>query len=176
MRTGRAVCLHMRAGRTRGRAAAAAPSCGLSLLPERNVPNVLHVFDFDQTLVNTPDVEDGKLQWLRLHGSPWPHAGWWGRPESLDARLTSTPGPALGAYRDAVTDTTAVVVLLTGRRAHMAAGVALHAARHGVCAAHQVLLNDSPHDTLLFKQLVLRRLVEQYSAVRAVRPRRLPTG
>lgn len=132
------------------------------------MPNVLHVFDFDQTLVNTPDVEDGKLQWLRLHGSPWPHAGWWGRPESLDARLTSTPGPALGAYRDAVTDTTAVVVLLTGRRAHMAAGVALHAARHGVCAAHQVLLNDSPHDTLLFKQLVLRRLVEQYSAVRAV--------
>ena len=97
------------------------------------MPNVLHVFDFDQTLVNTPDVEDGKLQWLRLHGSPWPHAGWWGRPESLDARLTSTPGPALGAYRDAVTDTTAVVVLLTGRRAHMAAGVALHAARHGVC-------------------------------------------
>ena len=169
MRTGRAICVHMRAARTRGHAAApSGTSHQLALLPERRAPTTLHVFDFDQTLVNTPDVETGKQQWLRLHGSPWPHAGWWGRPESLDARLTSTPGPALGAYRDAVADSTAVVVLLTGRRAHMAAGVALHAARHGCGLAHQVLLNDTPHETLLFKQLVLCRLVEQYSTVSSV--------
>lgn len=137
-------------------------------LPERSSPSTLHVFDLDQTLVNTPGPEEGRVQWHRATGRPWGWTGWWGRPESLDARLDSTPGPALHAYTRAVQDSSAVVVVLTGRRAHLLSAVLVHASRHGCDAAHHFLMNDTPLETLPFKTQTLKRLVAQYSSVRSV--------
>ncbi len=44
----------------------------------------LNAFDFDGTLINSPEPEDGKKIWLDVKGEQYPHLGWWGRPESLD--------------------------------------------------------------------------------------------
>jgi len=44
----------------------------------------LQVFDFDGTLANTVSPEEGKPAWAKHYGKPFPHLGWWGRPESLD--------------------------------------------------------------------------------------------
>jgi hypothetical protein len=108
--------------------------------------------------VDTPLPEAGAAAWLRLTGSPWPFAGWWGRPESLSPLLPSRAGPAMRAYVESCADQAAVVVMLTGRRAHLATAVRACLAAHGAAAFHQQLFNDTRHDTLEFKAAALRRL------------------
>jgi hydroxymethylpyrimidine pyrophosphatase-like HAD family hydrolase len=44
----------------------------------------LAAFDFDGTLINSPEKENGKQFWQDKMGYQYPHQGWWGRPESLD--------------------------------------------------------------------------------------------
>ena len=130
-----------------------------SVLPPRASPTCLHVFDFDSTLVDTPLPEAGAAAWLRVTGEAWPYAGWWGRPESLSPLLPSRAGPAMRDYAQSCADDGAVVVLLTGRRAHLAPAVRACLATHGATAFHQQLFNDTRQDTLQFKAAALRSLV-----------------
>jgi hypothetical protein len=44
----------------------------------------LAAFDFDGTLIDSPEKEQGKIQWSEKKGEPYKYQGWWGRPESLD--------------------------------------------------------------------------------------------
>lgn len=44
----------------------------------------LCAFDFDGTLINSPEKEAGKTEWSEKMGEPFKYQGWWGRPESLD--------------------------------------------------------------------------------------------
>lgn len=44
---------------------------------------IIKFFDFDGCIMNSPLPEDGKIQYEKAHGTPYPHAGWWGRKESL---------------------------------------------------------------------------------------------
>lgn len=44
----------------------------------------LAVFDFDGTLINSPEKEEGKLIWKEKIGQDYPYVGWWGRKESLN--------------------------------------------------------------------------------------------
>ena len=130
----------------------------LRSLPPRSAPTCLHVFDFDSTLVDTPLPEAGAAAWQRVTGEPWPYAGWWGRPESLSPLLPSRAGPAMQAYVESCADAQAVVVMLTGRRAHLAAAVRACLEAHGASLFHQQLFNDTRQDTLEFKAAELRRL------------------
>ena len=146
------------ARRSRRSAASAASGGELQPLPARSSPSCLHVFDFDSTLVETQLPERGAQEWLRATGTPWPHNGWWGRPESLSPLLPTRPGPALAAYHAAVADASAVVTMLTGRRAHLADAVRACLALHGVSALHSQHYNDTRLDTMAFKADVLRAL------------------
>jgi FMN phosphatase YigB (HAD superfamily) len=47
----------------------------------------LVAFDFDDTLIDSPEKEQGKVQWSEKMGKPYPYIGWWGRPESLDLNV-----------------------------------------------------------------------------------------
>lgn len=47
----------------------------------------LVIFDFDGTLIDSPEPEQGKLIWGEKMGQPYPHKGWWGRKESLDTNV-----------------------------------------------------------------------------------------
>lgn len=47
----------------------------------------LVVFDFDGTLIDSPEPEQGKVLWSEKTGKPYPYQGWWGRPESLDLSI-----------------------------------------------------------------------------------------
>ena len=47
----------------------------------------LCAFDFDSTLIDSPQKESGKIQWSEKMGKPHPYQGWWGRPESLDLNV-----------------------------------------------------------------------------------------
>lgn len=44
----------------------------------------LIIFDFDGTLIDTPEPNEGKKRWKLIKGVDYEHKGWWGRAESLD--------------------------------------------------------------------------------------------
>jgi len=47
----------------------------------------LCVFDFDGTLIDSPEKETGQRFWSYKMGEPFKYQGWWGRPESLDLNV-----------------------------------------------------------------------------------------
>lgn len=74
----------------------------------------LAVFDFDGTLINSPEKESGKLEWSEKKGQPYPYQGWWGRPESLDLEVFDIkPFPSVLSQlkKEQVTPNTYVMVL-----------------------------------------------------------------
>ena len=77
----------------------------------------LAIFDFDGTLIDSPDKENGMRLWKEKNGQPYPHKGWWGRKESLDTTLFDIkPFPHVLAQLEAekaVPDTK--VIILTSR-------------------------------------------------------------
>lgn len=44
----------------------------------------LAVYDYDGTLMSTPEPNPGKEIWKKKTGQEYPHVGWWGRRESLN--------------------------------------------------------------------------------------------
>jgi len=74
----------------------------------------LIVFDFDGTLINSPESEEGKKIWLQTKGEEYPHLGWWGRPESLDLNVFDIkpfPSVLLQLKKELVTPNTYVIIL-----------------------------------------------------------------
>jgi hypothetical protein len=53
---------------------------------EKNIKR-LCVMDFDGTLIDSPEKEQGKVEWSEKTGKLYPYQGWWGRPESLDLQV-----------------------------------------------------------------------------------------
>ena len=94
------------------------------LYPESNPNrrNRLVIYDFDGTLFRSPDREEGSLLYLEATGNYWPHAGWWGRIETLQPPVVPDPIPEalwiqeiVEAHQKDVQDKDAFVVLMTGR-------------------------------------------------------------
>jgi len=74
----------------------------------------LAVFDFDGTLINSPDKENGMRLWKEKNGEPYPHRGWWGRPESLDTTLFNIkpfPNVLAQLIKEKNTPDTSVIIL-----------------------------------------------------------------
>lgn len=49
---------------------------------------MLHIFDWDGTLCQSPLPEFGKPMYEEIFGKPYPHRGWWGRQESLSKEFS----------------------------------------------------------------------------------------
>lgn len=74
----------------------------------------LAVFDFDGTLMNSPEKEVGIPQWEKVKGQPYPYKGWWGRRESLDTDVFDIrPYPKVLAQleKEKATPDTQVIIL-----------------------------------------------------------------
>ena len=48
-------------------------------------------FDFDKTLIHTPEPDSGKPIWEKATGLKWQGRGWWGNPESLNENIFFPP-------------------------------------------------------------------------------------
>lgn len=74
-------------------------------------------YDMDGTLLDTPMPEDGKRIWQEKTGTPYPHQGWWGRPESLDSTVFDIKpfASVLNQLRSDQTKNDTYTVLLTSR-------------------------------------------------------------
>jgi hypothetical protein len=77
----------------------------------------LAVFDFDGTLINSPEKESGKIEWSEKTGQPYPYQGWWGRPESLDLNVFDIkPFPSvLHQLKKEIVLPNTYVIILTSR-------------------------------------------------------------
>ena len=75
----------------------------------------LFIFDFDSTLFNTPDPDEGRREYERGTGQKWPYPGFLGHVESLLPPLVTRPGPALAEYYSHCGRAGSFTVVLTAR-------------------------------------------------------------
>lgn len=74
-------------------------------------------YDFDSTLVDSPQPEWGKTKWEEKKGVEYPHIGWWGKPESLDLDVFSVKpiNSVVELIKKDIKDPHTYVVILTSR-------------------------------------------------------------
>jgi len=77
----------------------------------------ISVFDFDGTLVDTPLPDVGKDIYQQKTGKPWPHTGWWSKPESLDMGVFEMPviQSVIKAHSEEKSKPDTLMVMMTGR-------------------------------------------------------------
>lgn len=77
----------------------------------------LFAFDFDKTIMQTPEPEEGKEIWKEKTGNEYPHIGWWSKPESLDLNVFSIkPFPSiLNILKKEMNNPNSYVIVLTSR-------------------------------------------------------------
>lgn len=77
----------------------------------------LIIFDFDGTLVNSPEPLEGRKIWKEKKGSDFPHQGWWGKTDSLDTSVFDIQLNkwVYDKYLEAMSDPENYVILATGR-------------------------------------------------------------
>ncbi len=74
-------------------------------------------YDFDGTLMNSPEPELGKKIWKEKTGQDYPHVGWWSRKESLNTDVFDIkPFPNIfSKLKKDVADPNTSTIILTSR-------------------------------------------------------------
>jgi hypothetical protein len=123
------------------------------------------IFDFDQTLVESPIPETGKIIYKEKTGNEWPHQGWWSKMESLNTEIFDIPliKSVKDAYDNISKEENTVKILLTGRINKLSKEVEAILRLHG-------LVFDSYHynsggATETFKIKVMGDLLDKYPDV-----------
>jgi len=120
------------------------------------------IFDFDSTLVNTMNAEDGKRIWAEKMGEPFPKGSWWASRDSLNTEIFDHPvNEWIKNYYDIHTnEPNSVVYLVTGRIKRMEDGVRKILDKHAL-SFKDVLCNPT-HDTYSFKIGVYEQKIKEY--------------
>ena len=134
----------------------------------------LCIFDFDNTLVKTPEREEGSKRWRDATGQEWLHKGWWGRKETLRPPIFNS-GPndikhnVVEDFKKAKADPQAIVVMMTGRHGGLEQDVKGILSRYGLepdeeyYKGHRNLTKDPRYpkndDTWAYKHHVLINLL-----------------
>lgn len=128
----------------------------------------ISIFDFDQTLMDTPTKEEGAKIWKEKTGEEWPHKGWWGRSESLDMNIFDIKpiDNVVQDYRVEHNDPYTVTVMITGRHEGLREEVTSILEQHGLEFDHYLLKKRSP--TIKDKIEKLESLLQKYPEVNTV--------
>jgi hypothetical protein len=122
----------------------------------------IFLIDFDGTISNTPEKEEGIKIYKEKTGNDYPHKGWWGRNESLDMNMfdikpiQSTVDVVKKHYGQPNTK----VFLLTGRVPKNSQAVEKILDSYGV--KFDDYFYKTSHDTLDFKLKKMSELLVQY--------------
>lgn len=119
-------------------------------------------FDFDKTLCNTSEPEEGKIIWKEKTGYDYPHVGWWSKPETLDLKIFDTPlnKPVYSEYLKAVSDSDNFVILATGRIERLRKEVESVLNKYNL-SFDGIFLKRGPGDTFYFKRTLFERLISE---------------
>jgi len=128
---------------------------------EKQTINKISIFDFDGTLADTPNKEDGIALWEAKTKKDYPHKGWWSKPESLDESVFNIKliDETKRDYIGESIDKNTLMVMLTGRIPKLANQVEKVLHKNGI-------IFDEYHykekgDTFTSKINTLKKLVEQ---------------
>jgi len=138
------------------------------IMEEKQTINKISIFDFDGTLADTPNKEDGIAIWEAKNKKDYPHRGWWGKEESLDEntfKVKLIPTTKDDYDRESEGDNT-LMVMLTGRIPKLADQVESILNKNGV-------IFDEYHykergDTFTSKINTIKRLLEQNPNVKEI--------
>lgn len=94
--------------------------CVVGQVPPSDLQRVV-IFDFDKTLLFTPDQSEGCAAYELAMKQPWEHRGYYGNRASLLPPCLADPAariinPCVTSLREAIADPNAAVVVLTSRR------------------------------------------------------------
>lgn len=128
----------------------------------------LAIYDFDGTTIDSGTPEKFKPIYKDKTGKDWPHQGFWGRPESLDMSIFDfKPIPEVKtAFNKEVSNSTTLMVSLTGRRNSLASKVEeiLHANGY----KFDKYLYNYGSDTLSNKLEQIGNLLKEFPTVRTI--------
>jgi hypothetical protein len=131
------------------------------IMEEKQTINKISIFDFDGTLADTPNKEDGIVLWEAKNKKDYPHKGWWGKPESLDENTFNIKliPSTIDDYNKESEGDNALMIMLTGRIPKLANQVESILNKNGV-------IFDEYHykekgDTFTSKINTLKKLIGQ---------------
>ena len=131
------------------------------IMEEKQRINKISIFDFDGTLADTPNKEDGIVLWEAKNKKDYPHKGWWGKPESLDENTFNVKliPSTIDDYNKESEGDNALMIMLTGRIPKLSNQVESILNKNGV-------IFDEYHykekgDTFTSKINTLKKLIEQ---------------
>ena len=128
----------------------------------------LNVFDFDGTLMSSPDEFIGKVEYAQSTGRPYPHLGWFGKQESLLPPIRVLPGPAMRDYHSFLGRDGSWTVILTGRLESVRPAMEQVLQGYGI-TYDEFILKTSAGDTWDFKISVALRLLRSFKHVQKLR-------
>ena len=122
----------------------------------------LAIFDFDGTLFDTLEPISGKELWQQKTGTPYPHQGWWSKPESLDITILDEIKPIDYIYEryKQHKQNNDYVYLATGRLIRLEKEVLNILNQHGITFDGIYLNNEK--DTLSFKLKLFDKLIHKH--------------
>lgn len=124
----------------------------------------LYVFDFDNTLIQTPS----RMDYEAVHGRKWQGRGWWAHPDSLDDALPFSVASGMQLLLEKAGQPRSATIILTGRVAPLEAGVRRILQRFGI----ENLMDGvicKPLDattTAEYKRETMRQLLQMLPAVK----------
>jgi hypothetical protein len=130
--------------------------------------NKISIFDFDGTLMKTPDSTEGKKQWGEFYGKDYPHKGWWGKPESLDDAVFDIQPieSTVSDYKKEINNPNTFVIMLTGRLPHQSSQVEELLALHNIYFKEYHYKSDG--DTLTSKLNTIKSLLNRFPQVKEI--------
>jgi len=130
--------------------------------------NKISIFDFDGTLMKTPDSTEGKKQWEEFYGKDYPHKGWWGKPESLDDAVFDIQPieSTVSDYKKEIDNPNTFVIMLTGRIPHQSSQIEELLALHNIYFKEYHYKSDG--DTLTSKLNTIKSLLNRFPQVKEI--------
>jgi hypothetical protein len=131
---------------------------------------VLYVFDFDGTLINTGNGDENqKAIYKKKTGKDWAWSSWWDIKESLNTSIfTHTPIlDVIDVYNSVVNTPNAFVVMLTGRKNHLKDCVEAVLNENGITYFDRYMYNYGGN-TLVNKKEQIFKLINEYPSIQNI--------
>jgi hydroxymethylpyrimidine pyrophosphatase-like HAD family hydrolase len=121
----------------------------------------LVIFDFDNTLMDTPEQKEGMIIYKEKTGQDYPFNGWWSRKESLDMNIFDIqPNPVVLSDYYKHKENGDTICLVTGRMKSLQKYVVEILNKYDLNFNGGIYCRDGGKDTLDFKLNLFKKMID----------------